>query len=288
MSASQTTLSACVLAAFAMIPAAPAQPLTQGVLATRWVELQGSARVRLVAGPTATKRSSTIIAGVEITLAEGWKTYWRMPGEAGVPPVFNWSRSSNVAGVKVLYPAPQRLSEPSVETIGYKNAVVFPIEVSAKDAKKPIDLKLELEFGVCREICIPATASLALTIPLAAGTGNPPPTIAAALDRVPRPTGSRRDTDPQLLHVTAILDGTAPHLLIEARFPGGGQGADVFVEAPDGIFVPLPHRLPGKDGIARFAVDLARAGNAPELRGKALTLTLVSEAGASEATWKVE
>ena len=88
--------------------------------------------------------------------------------------------------------------------------------------------------------------------------------------------------------MTASLDGGAPRLSIEARFPQGGRGADVFVEAPEGLYVPLPKRLPdAADGTLRFEVDLSRGGNARELKAKTLTLTLVSDAGATEATWTV-
>src|SRR5436309_312013 len=75
------------------------------------------------------------IAGVELQLPEGWKTYWRTPGDAGgVPPTFDWSKSDNLASVKVLYPAPKRFSDRAGDTVGYKGTVVFPVEVIPKDA----------------------------------------------------------------------------------------------------------------------------------------------------------
>ena len=83
-----------------------------------------------------------------------------MPGDAGVPPTFDWAGSANAATIKVLYPAPMRMPEAGGEAIGYKQAVLFPIEVTPQDPAKPVVLKLALEFGICREICIPATAKL--------------------------------------------------------------------------------------------------------------------------------
>ena len=81
----------------------------------------------------------------------------------------------------------------------------------------------------------------------------------------------------------------APHASPSTRAsPEAVRGADVFVEAPEGLYVPLPKRLPdAADGTLRFEVDLSRGGNAHELRAKTLTLTLVSDAGATEATWSV-
>jgi DsbC/DsbD-like thiol-disulfide interchange protein len=271
------------------------QAVVAANVASSWVELH-NARVRMLAGPPALKTSKSYLAGVEITLGEGWKTYWRMPGDAGVPPNFNWAGSTNVASVEVRYPAPFRLHEPGAETIGYKNSVLFPIEVVPMDAGRPVDLALTVEFGVCREICIPAEAKFALALRPAGMAGSPSPAVLAALEQVPRRGESRRKDDPQLGRATASLEGAAPRLAIEAHFPRGGKSADLFIEAPDGLYVPLPKKLPNaaaraeadtNDELVRFEVDLRRGGNARELKGKTLTLTLVSDAGATETTWTV-
>ena len=131
--------------------------------ASPWVELP-NARVRLLAGPPAVEGAKSYLAGVELILGEGWKTYWRTPGDAGVPPSFDWAGSVNLDRAEVLYPAPVRMHEPAAETIGYRKSVVFPVEVVPADAGKPLELHLTVAFGICRDICIPAEASL--TLPL--------------------------------------------------------------------------------------------------------------------------
>ncbi|HUR43277.1 MAG TPA: protein-disulfide reductase DsbD domain-containing protein, partial [Aestuariivirga sp.] len=74
-------------------------------------------------------------AGVAIDLEEGWKTYWRMPGEAGIPPQFDWTKSAGISGVEIFYPLPQRLYDLSGETVGYERRVIFPLVVKrATDA----------------------------------------------------------------------------------------------------------------------------------------------------------
>src|SRR5262249_52570547 len=270
--------------------------------ASTWFELL-NARARLIGGAPAVRGATSYLAGVEVALDEGWKTYWRMPGDAGVPPNFDWSRSLNVATVTVLYPAPVRISEPAAETIGYKHSVVFPIEVVPKDANEPVSLALGLEFGVCREICIPAEANLSLDLTPTGPTGmagQPSPAILAALEKVPRPPATRHADDPRVTRATAFLEGGEPHLVIVASFPRGDQGADLFIEAPEGLYLPMARRAPNPSGngegrleadagndLVRFEVDLARTGNAQELKGKILRLTLVSEAGAAEANWTV-
>lgn len=247
--------------------------------ATPWVELH-AARARLLTSP-AKAASGARLAGLEIALDDGWKTYWRMPGDAGVPPDLNWEGSTNVAAVKVLYPAPKRMHEAGGEVIGYKHAVLLPIEVAPQDPAQPVALKLSLELGICREICIPATASLALTVPPPL-TASPEGNIAAALARVPRPEAGRHPSDPELKTVTIEGGKTKPRLTIAAHFHGAAN-ADVFIEAPEGLYVSLPQKkAQGADGSVRFETELA-ADVARDLKGKTLTLTLVSDQGATEA-----
>ena len=160
-----------------------------------------------------------------------------------------------------------------------------------KDAGKPVDLTLAVEFGVCREICIPAEAKFSLTLPPVACSGQAARRRSlAALERVPRPPASRRAERPAARAGDGDPRRRAPHLTIEARFPPGSRGADLFIEAPDGLYVPLA-QAPCRDGsrtdTQRFEVDLSRGDNARELKGKTLTLTLVSDAGATETTWTV-
>jgi DsbC/DsbD-like thiol-disulfide interchange protein len=265
--------------------------------ASGWTELL-NARARLIGGAPAVRGAPSYLAGVEIALDEGWKTYWRMPGDAGVPPNFDWLGSSNVAAVTVLYPAPRRMSEPAADTVGYKHAVLFPVEVIPRDASQPVRLALALEFGVCREICIPAEARLSLSLTPAEMERQPLPAMLTALEQVPRPTASRHAEDPRVTRASAFLEGGQPHLVVIARFPKGDQEADLFVEAPEGLYVPMARRVPtasragearpeadGGHDLVHFEVDLARTGNARELKGKTLRLTLVSDAGASETSW---
>ena len=172
------------------------------------------------------------------------------------------------------------------DAVGYKKSVVFPVEVTAKDPAKPVKLNLTMEYGVCREICVPAEAKISLALPTA---GTPAPvSLIAALDRVPRRKAERRSTDPELREVRATLIGAKPNLQIDVAFPGDGAGADVFVEAADGVYLSLPRKTGAAAGIQTFEVDLATGIEVAELKGKVLTVTMVSVAGASEATWKVD
>ncbi len=119
-------------------------------------------------------------------MPQGWKTYWRNPGDAGgLPPSFNWSRSQNLSSATVLYPAPKRLTDEAGDTIGYKDHVTFPVLVVAKDASKPIHLALDMNFGICKDICVPSEAKHDLEL-MPSDTAAASESALAALASVPR------------------------------------------------------------------------------------------------------
>jgi DsbC/DsbD-like thiol-disulfide interchange protein len=273
-----------ILAALLACGAAPATA-DPASLASDWSKGY-NAQTRLIAGSVAGSSAPREYAGVEIRLGDGWKTYWRYPGDAGgVPPVFDWSGSENLKSADVLYPAPHRLTDKSGDSIGYKNTVVFPVALVPKVAGQPIKLRLKVEYGVCREICIPAESSLSLTVP--PGTAAKlPEDLATAIDLVPRAQGDRRPDDPVFKSATLLASSSSPKLRFEAVFPGGEIGADAFIEGPEGVYLPLPRKQGKTDsGALVFEIDLQPA-DVTDLKDKPLTVTLVNGAGQSEATFK--
>ena len=277
------------LLALTQVFAAPGAGAEEAALASPWVDGH-NARARLVAsGRPAGSPAGTIAAAVEIEIADGWKTYWRNPGSSGVPPNFDWSPSSNLAKSEVLYPAPKRLADRDGDTIGYKGAVIIPIVVSATDPARAVTLALDIEYGVCKDICIPVQSRLELTIP--PGTDAKPvgDALTQAFDRVPRTESARRPTDPKLRASKVNLIGDKPSIRLEAEFPGGADGGDLFLEAPDGLWIPMT-KLDGtpKGDLATFLVDLADGADVADLKGKTVRVTLVSPRGQSETTLKIE
>jgi DsbC/DsbD-like thiol-disulfide interchange protein len=125
----------------------------------------------------------TRIAGLKLTLAPGWKTYWRAPGDAGIPPQFNWSGSDNLRDVEVTFPTPGVFLQGGMRSIGYKHEVVFPLRIAPQSAQAPVTLRAHVELGVCSDICVPQTVSLEAT--LASDSRQPTPAIAAALAQRP-------------------------------------------------------------------------------------------------------
>jgi DsbC/DsbD-like thiol-disulfide interchange protein len=162
------------------------------------------------------------------------------------------------------------------------------VTLTAGDPAKPIRLSLAFEYGICKDICVPAEAKLDLELP-AAGPADMPRSLAQALDSVPRKAAVRKPGDPELRTSIARLTGDKPVIVIEGAFAPGATGADAFIEAPEGIYVPLPKRTAeGKDGRITFEVDLTQGADPTGLKGKTLTITLVSAAGHSETQWTVD
>jgi len=159
---------AVLLAAFA--PGAGAQSI---------VSTGGSlADVEILPGQLAS--DGTRLAGLEITLAPGWKTYWRSPGEAGVPPRFDFSGSGNLRDVEVLWPKPMLFDSFGLTTIGYGGRVVLPLRLTPIDPAEPIGLKLGLMLGVCRDICVFEETELSRNLPAQLTGGGVDIAIAAA------------------------------------------------------------------------------------------------------------
>lgn len=241
--------------------------------------------VRLIGGG----HQKHLYAGIEIALDEGWKTYWRNPGSSGVPPRVDWKGSENVAEATLLFPAPVRFQDKEGDTVGYKKSVVLPVSIKPQDPAKPIVLNLALEYGVCRDVCIPVQPNLTLTLPPDAAAKPAGSALGEALAKVPRAAGSRLGTDPIVKAITVELTGPKPLIRIDAEFPGSPAGADVFLEAPDGLWIPLAKTVDGGVGnVRRFEVDLTDGADIADLKGRTIRLTVVSAAGQSEATFKLE
>jgi len=171
----------------------------------------------------------TRISAIQLTLAPEWKTYWRAPGDAGIPPEFNWRGSRNLRDVAVSWPTPKVIDQSGMRSIGYSNRVMLPLAVSPKQAGKPVNINLKLEIGVCKDICVPETLSIKGT--LKSQSRTPLPAIAAALAEQPYSaaeagakgvTCSLRPTKDGL-KITANLNlpstGKTEHVVIEAGNP---------------------------------------------------------------------
>lgn len=219
---------------------------------------------RLIAGATKQR------AGVEIKLAPGWKTYWRYPGDSGTPPQFDFSASRNVKSVTVRWPAPKRLPDESGVTIGYKQNVVFPLEIVPEDPAQPVTLRLKLDYGICQKICAPADAKAELTLDGTASSHAE--RLASAEARVPKRVALNADG---ALSIRAVRR-EGPKIVVDIAAPEGADTA-LFAEGPTADWaLPVPSRAADVGRLQRFTFELDGLPSGAKAAGALLTLTAVA------------
>ncbi len=232
------------------------------------------ARVRLInAGRTDEGRWRV---GVEIDIQEGWKTYWRFPGESGVPPVFAWNGSRNVAAAEVHWPVPKRFIDAGLTAIGYDRDVVVPVTVATTAPGVPPRVTMQLSFGVCEEICVPldVTASLDLGTP---ASFRQRLAVEDAMRQVPgQVTGNER------LALVTAGEGPGAPLTVTVAPRGGELPDDVFVEGPQGWYLAVPQMLQRGDDAVSYRVGVNGLPDGARIAGAEVRVTAVFPAGAVE------
>jgi len=212
-----------VFTCFLLIPPCEAEP------GSRKASLDPTSHSRLIAsGGT---QQGFYRAGVEIILKPGALTYWRQPGDAGVPPLFSFDGSENLANAEVLYPAPSRIREDEGEAFGYRDRVVFPLHVTPRDMARPVVLKLTADYAVCETICIPVKSHMELTLPLAPGQSQDAEITAAEASVPVRLTDS--ETSGKLSVVSEVK---AQNPTWDLTWKDAAPASDLFAEAPAGWY----------------------------------------------------
>src|SRR5438128_5353723 len=152
---------AAAVGAASLVSGARAQDSSQ------WQKDSHSA-VRLVAG---SRSGAVLLGGIAFKLQPGWHTYWRNPGDSGVPPRFDFAKSENIEAVTVLWPAPTKFADGGGGvSLGYQNLVVLPLRIVTRNADRPVTLRADISYAVCEKLCIPVEASAELTFASVAST----------------------------------------------------------------------------------------------------------------------
>jgi DsbC/DsbD-like thiol-disulfide interchange protein len=233
-----------------------------------WQRDQHSA-VRLLAG---SRSGAVLLGGIALQLQPGWKTYWRTPGDSGVPPRFDFSKSENVEAVTVLWPAPTKFDDGAGgHSLGYHDQIVLPLRIVPKSTDKPVTLRAEINYAVCEKLCIPVEASTELPFTSVASTEDS--ALFAALDTVPKPASVG---DPNPLTIRDVKRDGKSSVLVDVVSPDT-RDVSLFVEGPTpdwGLPVPnlLEHSPPG---VKRFVLELDGMPPGTDPAGAALKLTLI-------------
>ena len=172
---------ASIIAAAAALWLVPQQAFAQTPGQGLGVDMDAIQSARILPGWR--MEDGTHMAALAIRLAPGWKTYWRAPGDIGIPPRFDWRGSGNVAGVEVEWPTPVTIDQGGMTAIGYHGAIVLPLHVLPRAGGRAIALNGTVDLGVCRDVCIPMTLKVQADLPT--GEGPRDGRIVAALANRP-------------------------------------------------------------------------------------------------------
>ena len=237
--------------------------------ASPW-QRDGHSAVRLLAG---SRSGAVLLGGIAFQLQPGWKTYWRTPGDSGVPPRFDFSKSDNIEAVTILWPAPTKFDDGAGgHSLGYHDQVVLPLRIVAKNADKPVTLRAAVNYAVCEKLCIPVEADAELPFTSVASTEDS--ALFAALDTVPKPANVG---DPNPLTIRDVKRDGKSTVLVDVAAPPETGEINLFVEGPTPDWaLPVPKLIEhSPPGVKRFSFELdgAPPGISPE--GAALKFTLV-------------
>ncbi|WP_420862249.1 protein-disulfide reductase DsbD domain-containing protein [Algirhabdus cladophorae] len=182
--------------------------------------------VRLDILPGWENADGTQMAGLRVSLDDGWKTYWRAPGDAGIPPVFSWNGSENVRGVSFHWPVPEVHSQNGMRTFGYQGEFTIPVTVH-RSADGTARLKGKVQIGVCSDICVPVTLRFDQLLPEGGARDGQ---IASAL--VDQPMTAKEG---RVAAATCAFDPTSDgaHLTVKVQMPQLAEMELAVIEAGD-------------------------------------------------------
>lgn len=166
------------------------------------------------------------MAAIRIQLSPGWKTYWRSPGDGGVPTELRLTQAEGVSGMAIHWPRPEVFFTNGVRSIGYRSTVILPVEF-ALTTQGVAQITGRLELGVCQDICMPISVDLSGALPT--GTARDGAIIAALSDRPF--TAAEAGAGAATCAVEPISDGV--RVTVRARVPDPGNDETVVVEHRD-------------------------------------------------------
>lgn len=280
-------LAVAVAGSVISAPAGPALAEAAGAeaAASDW-QAGEKASARLIAASTGVGAAGTVRLGLQVQLEPGWKTYWRSPGDAGLPPQVDWAGSENVGALDFRFPAPLRFDYYGLDTFGYEEQIVYPIDVRVAEVGQPLHLRAAVDLLICDDICIPHNMDLSLDLP----DGVAGPSAHARLidqfhNRVPG-DGARAG----LSLAGATLQGTPQAPLVQVAFNATEPFVqpDLLVEGPEFVVFGRPEITVSGDGmrvVVNVTAEDAFGDEGPiDVTSTPLVVTLIDGGRAMEAS----
>jgi DsbC/DsbD-like thiol-disulfide interchange protein len=251
---------------------------------SQWSQGMG-AKLRLIAPGGTAASAQMVSAGIEIRLGKGWKTYWRNPGESGIPPSFDFSKSTNISRVEVKYPVPVRDTIGSAVSLIYKNVVVFPLHIFPADPSLPMVVRLNALYGACEVVCVPERSQVTLLLsPSTPFDRAVAPILTIGARRVPSPLSADSPVGVAAVETVHADDRTRRALIIDIITDPEVTLKDLFLEGPPGWYLGVPSFVGMNGDIASYRLSLTTVPEDAVLTGTPIKLTIVSGNRAFETT----
>lgn len=247
------------------------------------------AEVRLISATDGVGTAAQHSIGIEFQMQPKWKIYWRSPGDAGAPPMPDWSASVNVKDAQIHWPVPERFSFFGVDTFGYQDHVILPVSVTPEVPGEPVVLDTRIDYLICDDVCIPAEANL--TLELGPGDATPSPEAGAIGRFLAAVPGLGAEQGLTLSNLILDSSGENPVVRVTATSDLPFIAPDLLPEAPAGYIFSRPELTFSSDGKTVILTSAAGTAFPPDeqlnLANLSLTVTDSNrgiEASAAELT----
>lgn len=264
-------------------------PVTSSAVVSPWVEDQYS-KARLVVGGW---ENDTYYAGVEIIAQPKWKMYWRTPGDAGFPPSFDWSGANNIQKADILWPVPKREVEAfeggKLESYVYQDRLFLPLIIHPNDRERPMSANLRLDYGVCNQICVPATAKFALDVPELYSSSEELALIKGFLALIPKTNDDSNTHSLIIKQQDWIARSGKQYIAVQVETDKPFRNPDMFLETKGMFRFSAPKIVYADDTHATFYSQVKSTLNKTQLlQGNVIRITVVNGDNAVETNFTAE
>ena len=253
------------LAALNLPSVAVAQNSSKAVVTTAQV------RAELLAhAPDGADPGKTVWLGLQLTHQPDWHTYWKNPGDSGLPITVQWTLPAGITAGDIAWPVPKKIPIGNLANYGFDGTVLLPVPLTISPAFKPgvsnneIEVKLKANWLVCRKECIPEEGEFALKVPVKGSMAANSVAFNKAFAAQPRPvlgsTGILPDS-------SVLIDGNVIKLTVQG-LPVAlrGETLELFPETPEVVETAAQWTQSWNGGVWSAQVPLSQQrGNSPSV-----------------------
>ncbi|HAS21665.1 MAG TPA: thiol:disulfide interchange protein, partial [Idiomarina loihiensis] len=217
---------------------------------------------------------------LHVELDEGWKTYWRSPGEGGIPPTFDWAKSANINDIEWHWPVPSRYSIQGIDTVGYQGSLTFPLMVQLSPDARQANISGTLTMSSCTTVCVLTDYPIDVHVDLDTLTVDSDRAFAfnQATGKVPREYDSNNVKQ-------AIWSDANQRVQLTIERDSGWQNPQLFIHSNDETLADAEFSSPDiqvESNSLTANVDVSHWLDLPDLNGAELIATVSDEKFAAE------